>query len=214
MKNIHDLQRLLHDHLGVKKVSTVMPPKHYRYARPSIEIEYDRAALSTINCCGFVPVVLRVCGIDEHARLMVTFERARKPQANQNDPNYEVHPLTSHFLAHMPEYRKDYREYHAEFLARAHSKETGSIHIQLESAAYSILVDAWFFFDRRKESPMFTLTKGRLQTLRFLPHLRSTEERNALHGAYPTSVTKALPGQDHAFKTQDCTMFPLFSLDG
>lgn len=188
-----------------------MSQKQHRYARPCLEIEYDQEALLTISCCGFVPVVLRVCTIDPQARLSISFQRVRKQQAADTTSDaYEVHPSSGLYLVPQPFARNDYREYHATFLARAHAQETGTIHLQMESTAGTSLVDVSFRFDPRQDRPLFTAAKGRVQALRFLPALRSTEARTALNGQYPSSAGgKVLPVSD-PLATQ---MRPLFSFD-
>ena len=153
-----------------------MSQNHHRYARPCLEIEYDRTALTSVSCCGFVPVVFRVCGIDQQARLSINFQRVRKPQTDDMDPRaYEVQASPGLYRVQPPFSRNDYREYHAAFLARAHAQETGTIQLQMVSAAGSLLVDASFRFDPRQDRPRLTVAKGQLQALRFLPALRSAD---------------------------------------
>ena len=195
-----------------------MPQTHHRYARPCLEIEYDRTAITGISCCGFVPVVFRVCGIDPQARLSISFQRVRKLQADDMDPRaYEVQASPGLYRIQPPFSRNDYREYHAAFLARAHSQETGTIQLQMVSAAGSLLVDVAFRFDPRQDRPRLTIAKGQLQALRFLPALRSPEARDALKGQYPASARETvLPVQD-PFATQAqraaSPMHSLFALD-
>lgn len=192
-----------------------MSHKHHRYARPCVEIEYDQDALTSISCCGFVPVVLRVCGIDPEARLSVLFQRVRKQGVDQTEPYaYEVSPRSGLYSTQST---REYREYQATFFARAHPQETGTIHIQLESAVGSLLVDVSFRFDPRQDRPLLTVAKGHLQALRFLPTVRSAEAREALHGQYPLSVGgKTLSVKDPSaasFQSAGIQTIPLFSLD-
>jgi hypothetical protein len=195
-----------------------MPQTHHRYARPCLEIEYDRTAITGISCCGFVPVVFRVCGIDPQARLSISFQRVRKLQADDMDPRaYEVQASPGLYRIQPPFSRNDYREYHAAFLARAHSQETGTIQLQMVSAAGSLLVDVAFRFDPRQDRPRLTVAKGQLQALRFLPALRAAEARNALNGQYPASAGgTVLPVSDpytaQAQHKENLTL-PLFALD-
>lgn len=175
-----------------------MSQNHHRYTRLCLEIEYDQAALASISCCGFIPVVFRVCGVDAHARLSISFQRVRPLQPDDTNPQaYEVHPSSGLYLAQLPFSRNDYREYHAAFFARAHPQETGTIHLQMESAAGTLLVDVSFRFDPHQDRSILTVVKGQLQTLRFLPALRSAETRDALNGRYPALVgARTLPVRD------------------
>jgi hypothetical protein len=165
-----------------------------RYDRPSLEIEFDQEALRAPGCCRFVPVVVRLCGVpvQQHVMLTVMFERTRKKKGGVPLDDYEVHPA-SYFLVHhdIP----GYHEYVVELLARAHSEETGTIRIKMESQAYNVLSEAVFCLDSRQAEPVAsTLQKGSFKALRFLPRVRSAEERDALAGQYPPSAgTAELP---------------------
>jgi hypothetical protein len=111
---------------------------------------------------------------------------------------------------------KGYSEYKGAFLARAHATETGTIHIKLESSSFNVLTEAFFRLDSRKEKPVFTLPKGRLKAIRFLPQLRSQEERNALNGQFPASVlVRELPAieEDGKKKQESGMQIPLFPLE-
>ncbi len=170
-----------------------MPTKVIRYDRPSLEIEFDQQALTAPGCCRFVPVVVRLCGIQEHQHAIFTvmFERTREKDETALD-DYEVHP-SSFFLVHtgVP----GYRQYQVELLARGHSKETGQIRIKMESQASNVLSEAIFCLDARQAQPVAsTLLKGSFKALRLLPRIRSDGERDALGGQYPSSAdTRELP---------------------
>ena len=159
-----------------------------RYERPSLEIEFDQGALTAPGCCRFVPVVVRLCGIPTHQHVMLTvmFERTRKKKDGVALDDYEVHPA-SYFLVHngIP----GYNEYVVELLARAHSEETGTIRIKMESQAYNVLSEAVFCLDSRQAEPVAsTLLKGSFKAMRLLPRVRTAEERAALGGQYPPSA--------------------------
>jgi len=194
-----------------------MTLKHVtRYERPSVELEFDQASLTREGCCRFVPVVLRICGVADNTMLTVMFERVRPlEESNQHTDDYEVHPDYGMLRVSVPGAVKGYSEYQGAFLARAHAKETGTVHIKLESGAFNVLTEATIRLDCRREKPVLTLVKGKLKDIRFLPQLRSQEERDALHGHYPSSVlVKELPAQDGKKEQEDAVQeVMLFSLD-
>jgi hypothetical protein len=166
-----------------------------RYERPSLEIEFNQEALRAPGCCRFVPVVVRLCAVpvQQHVMLTVMFERTRKKKGGGPlDDDYEVHPA-SYFLVHhdIP----GYHEYVVELLARAHSEETGTIRIKMESQAYNVLSEAVFCLDSRQAEPVAsTLQKGSFKAMSLLPRIRTAEERAALGGQYPPSAdTPGMP---------------------
>jgi len=175
-------------------MSTTSSSKVVRYERPSLEIEFDQQALTASGCCRFVPVVVRLCGVpvQQHVMLTVMFERTRKKKDGVPLDDYEVHPA-SYFLVHkgIP----GYNEFVVELLARAHSEETGTIRIKMESQAYNVLSEAVFCLDSRQAEPVAsTLQKGSFKALRLLPRIRTAEERDALGGQYPPSAdTREMP---------------------
>lgn len=163
--------------------------KAIRYERPSLEIEFNQAALNAPGCCRLVPVVVRLCGIPFHQHVMVTvmFERARKqrPGGTSHD-DYDVHPMS---LFRVEKGIQDYEEYAVDLLARAHDEETGIIRITMESPAFNTLSQAVFYLDSRQPEPVAaTLLKGSFKAMRFLPRVRSAAERDALAGQYPPRV--------------------------
>jgi hypothetical protein len=196
-------------------MSTTSSSKVVRYERPSLEIEFDQQALTASGCCRYARVVVRLCGIpfQQHVMLTIMFERTRKVKDGVPLDDYEVHP-TSYFLVH-----KDipgYNEYAVELLARAHSEETGTIRIKMESQAYNTLSEAVFCLDSRRPEPVATaLQKGSFKALRLLPRIRTTEERDALGGQYPPSPdTREMPVAEQVTTGQDGgggtpSLFPL-----
>jgi hypothetical protein len=196
-----------------------MPAKQMiRYERPSIELEFDQAALTREGCCRFVPVVLRICGVPENTMLTVRFERVRNLAAGDGHAeDYDVHPSAENFRVRTSGNPQGYSEYAGAFLARSHEMETGTIHVKLETSSFNVLAEAIFRLDSRKEQPVLTLPKGRLKAIRFLSQLRSQEERNALLGQYPASVrvkeVSAGNGDGQTHQVSNVQMVPLFSLD-
>lgn len=164
-------------------------PKVIRYERPGLEIEFDREALVREDCCRFVQVVVRLCGVPylQNVMLEVAFERVRE-QGKDGAPHdaYAVHPRHN-FLV-----RKDfpnYVEYALELLARAHSEETGTVRIKMESPSYNVLSEAVFCLDSRYDEPVQrSVLKGSFRAFRTLSRIRTTEERDALRGRYPPSA--------------------------
>jgi hypothetical protein len=191
--------------------------KVVRYDRPSLEIEYDRRALTAPGCCRFVPVVVRLCGIPFHQHVMLTvmFERARKPASKSTShDDYDVHPTS---LFRVAKGIPSYEEYALDLLARGHSAETGTIRITVESPAYNVLSQAVFCLDSRQAEPVaVTLQKGSFKALRFLPRIRSADERDALAGQYPPSAdTRETPVSEGASSPQGDGAYPatLFALE-
>lgn len=190
--------------------------KVIRYERPSLEMEFDQQALTAPGCCRYVSVVVRLCGIpfQQHVMLTVMFERTRKVKEGVPLDDYEVHP-SSLFLVHkgIP----GYNEYMVVLLARPHSEETGTIRIEMQSAAYNLLSQAVFRLDSRQPEPVATtLQKGSFKALRLLPRIRTAEERDALGGQYPPSAdTREMPMSERASSRQgDVTSTPsLFALE-
>jgi hypothetical protein len=185
-----------------------------RYERPSVEVEFDQEALTRTGCCRFVPVVLRICGTSENTMLTVTFERVRPLEVEgEHSEEYDVYPSAEDFRVCTPGNPRGYREYAGAFLARAHETETGTLHIKLESSS-SVLTEAFFRLDSRQAKPLFTLAKGRFKAIRFLPQLRSQEERNALSGLFLASVhvreLLAIEEDDNNKQECDIQMVPLF----
>ncbi len=192
------------------------PSKTIRYGRPSLEIEFDQAALTAPGCCRYVPVVVRLCGIPYHQNVMVTvmFERTRKKKDGVPLDDYDLHP-SSQFLNHKG--IQGYHEYEVELLARPHGEETGTIRIKMESQAYNVLSEAVFRLDSRLPDPVAsTLQKGSLTALRLLPRIRTNEERDALGGQYlPSAGTLTMPmaGRDTARWSDEIGTPSLFPLE-
>ena len=169
--------------------------KVIRYERPSLEIEFSQQALTGSGCCRYVPVVVRLCGIPEHQHVMLTvmFERTRKVKDGVALDDYDMHPI-SHFLAQKS--IAGYQEYSVELLARAHGEETGTIRIKMESPAYNVLSEAVYRMDCRHAEPVAsTYQKGSFKAVRILSRIRTVEERDALHGQYPSSAESSTPPQ-------------------
>src|SRR6266571_6283946 len=196
-------------------MSMTSSSKVVRYERPSLEIEFDQQALTASGCCRFVPVVVRLCGVpvQQHVMLTVMFERTRKKKDGVPLDDYDVHP-SSLFLVHkgIP----GYEEFVVELLARAHSEETGTIRIKMESSSYNVLSEAVFRLDSRQPEPVATtLQKGSFKAMRLLPRIRTNEERDALHGHYPPSadtreiVEVALASSDQGGQIGTPTLFSL-----
>ena len=181
-------------------------------------MEFDQTALTKEGCCRFVPVVLRICGIPENTLLTVVLERVRKPgEGHGQTSSYEPHPYSEGFLVRSASQFPGYREYAGFFLARAHDKETGTIIIRLESSHSNVLTEATFRLDSRERQPVLSMQKGRLKAIRFLPQLRTAEERAALAGRYPTlvyaPVVPIMDGEKALERTSSPQMLPLFPVE-
>lgn len=159
------------------------------YPRPKIEIEYDPQALLAPGCCRFVPVVIRLCELPE-AQLFETihFERTRirQPGSGPGDEEYEVNPRRPWEFRYTggQQYAR-YRELHVDFLARSHPEETGLFLLKLESPAFTLITEVTFLFQAGRAEPVVRGQARGVKAYRFLPRLRSQEERDALAGAYP-----------------------------
>lgn len=189
--------------------------KVIRYERPSLEVEFDQQALTAPGCCRFIPLVVRLCGIPVQRNVMLTvmFERTRKKKDGVPLDDYDVHP-SSLFLVHKS--IPGYEEYVVELLARAHSEETGTIRIKMESSSYNVLSEAVLRLDSRLTEPVTsTIQKGSFKALRLLPRIRTDEERDALHGHYPPSADTreiaeaTLAFSDHGDQIGTPTLFSL-----
>ena len=157
------------------------------YPRPKIEIEFNQEALLAPGCCRFVPVVIRLCELPE-AQLFETlhFERTRVQQQDSGpDEGYEVDPMRPWDFRYVGKQFARYREFHVEFLVRGHPKETGLFSLKLESQAYTLLTEVTFVFQAGCAEPWVRGQARGVKAYRFLPRLRSQEERDALAGTYP-----------------------------
>lgn len=190
-----------------------MTTKVIRYDRPSLEIEYDQEALKQPGCCRLVPVVLRLCGIpvQQHVMTTVMFERTHRQASNTTaHDDYDVHPRS---LFRVEKGIVGYEEYAVDLLARAHGEETGVIRVTMESPAFNTLSQAVFYLDSRLPEPVAaTLLKGSFKAMRFLPRIRSAEERDALAGQYPPSAgtREMAAAPEHS---EEAVMPTLFTLE-
>jgi hypothetical protein len=154
------------------------------YPRPALEIEYDAQALSgAVQCCRFVPVVVRVCGLppeERHARLEVYLQRFQITPDNEHADAYEWRQR--HARPAQKTY-PNYAEYQFALLARPHSEETGILQVEMFSAATSRLSYAKFIFDSREAAPIIETCEGfSPKQPRLISRIRSQEERDLLRG--------------------------------
>lgn len=193
-----------------------MAGKIIPYPRPFLEIEFDRELLTDSSKGDrFVPVVLRFCGLPEkerHAQLTVTAERlfwdASNVRTNKKNDPYD------HRTQYVIPYRgiefPRYQEYHLKILARPHSHETGTIHVEMFGARgmnSSPLARACFVFDSRYNEPVVeNFESFPTHGLRFLPTIRNQEERNAFNGRFPGML--ALPAEGMTPVTTDEVLQP------
>lgn len=191
-----------------------MVTKVTRYARPQVEIEYKREALTAQGCCRYVPIVLRLCGVptDQHVMLTVMFERTRKYQEGVALDEYDVHPR-SIFLVYkgIP----GYYEYVVELLARPFSEDTGTIRIKMESQAWNVLSEAVYILDSRQDAPVErSCQKGSFRAVRMVPFIRSEADRDALQGQFPASLATGVPlptSTPTGGQWSETSMAPLFA---
>lgn len=161
------------------------------YPRPYIEIEFDQQALMAPGCCRFVATVIRLCGLPSRTMETIHFERTRARQPDDNaSESYDVNPMQPWTFRHQESKFPGYHEFHVEFLARAHPKETGLFSLKIESQAYTTLTDVTFVFQAGLAEPCLPGQANGVKDYRFLPHLRSQQERDALAGAYPDHLEK------------------------
>lgn len=157
------------------------------YPRPKIEIEFAQEALLAPGCCRFVPVVIRLCELPE-AQIFETFhfERTRTQQpGSSSDEDYEVDTMRPWDFRYTGQRFPRYHEFHVEFLVRGHPKETGLFSLKLESQAYTLITEVTFVFQAGRAEPWVQGQARGVKDCRFLPRLRSQQERDALAGAYP-----------------------------
>ena len=191
--------------------------KPIRYSRPFLELEFDQQALMQPGCCRFVQVVVRLCGVPtvQSVMLTVSFDRVRKHDQNgMLLDDYELHPLQT---ARMRKDFPNYEEYAAELLARAHDQETGTIRISMVSHSGSLLSQAEYRLDSRDTRPIVQRESKGFRSIRFLSHIRTSQERDALQGQYPAFVASnelLLEGKEHtADQLTELHMVPLFPLE-
>jgi len=162
-----------------------------RYARPAVEVEFANQHIQHIDGFDFVEAVIRFCGVISTAMFTVSLQRVRTAKEGHTalDDPYEIHPYSGDFISRPASQVQDYWEYRALFLTRGHSTETGTVSFSaVIQNTGTVLVDAKIRFDSRYPEPVCKIEKGHLAGLRFLPYLRSPEERTALNGRYPVSV--------------------------
>lgn len=162
-------------------------PKRTVYPHPCIEIEFDQQALLAPGCCRFVPVVIRLCELPEaHIVETIHFERTRTQQPDGSPgEDYETNPMQPWNFRSLGKKFPRYHEFHVEYLARDHPKETGLFSLKLESQAYTVLTEVTFVFQASRAEPWVRGQPKGVKAYRFLPCLRSQEERDDLAGAYP-----------------------------
>ncbi len=157
------------------------------YARPTIEIEFDQQALLAPGCCRFVPVVIRLCDLPEaHVIETIHFERTATNPACSPAGDYESHPQQPWNFRYTGRSFPRYHEFQVTFLARAHPKETGLFALKIESAAYTVLTEVTFVLQAGRSEPWIRGVAKGVRDYRFLPRLRSQEDRDALAGVFPS----------------------------
>jgi hypothetical protein len=168
-----------------------MPNKN-AYGRPAIEVEQN-LPVQRIGDFEFVEIVVRFCGVIEHTEFTVTLERVRRmaKQYGPLDDPYEVRPYSFDFVNRPASDEKGYWEFQTLLLTRGHSIETGTVGFCVKMVSTStVLVEGRIAWDSRRPEPIVKIDKGYLEGIRFLPYLRTPEERAALHGRYPVSIEK------------------------
>lgn len=157
------------------------------YPRPKIEVEFDREALQAPGCCRFVSVVIRLCELPEKYTFeTIHFERTRVQQPDDSSgEEYEVDPMRPWDFRYTGKKFARYHEFHVQFLVRDHPKETGLFSYKLESQAFTLLTEVTFVFQAGRAEPWVRGQAKGVKDYRFLPRMRSQEERDALAGAYP-----------------------------
>jgi hypothetical protein len=163
------------------------------YPRPKIEIEFNQEALLATGCCRFVPVVIRLCELPEaHTFETIHFERTRAQQPDGGPgEGYDVNPMRPWSFRYVGKKFPRYHEFQIEFLVRTHPEETGLFSLKLESQASTLITEVTFVFQADRAEPWVRGQAKGVKGCRFLPFLRSQEERDTLAGAYPDD-----PGQN------------------